>query len=127
MSSFAPDEAFARQLVIGSHAQGVDRLAVAAAIEDGDRILLIAIPGEDFTDTAWELPGDLVLPGETLLDALDRVVTITTGLEIDKVTGYLGSHDIPDTASTLRVFVFSVIVLDPGRICRAASIGHQWS
>ena len=69
------------QLVTGSHAEGTTRLAVAAAIEHDDRTLLIAATEDDF-ETIWQLPFDLVLPGETLLYGLDRVVTLATGLNV---------------------------------------------
>jgi len=111
-------------LLAGSHAEGTTRLGVAAVIDHDDRILLIAQPDGDFNES-FELPSDLVLPGETLLDALHRTVS-STGLESDEVTGYLGHHDHHD-GETTRVFSFTVTVTDPHRICRAALIGHYWA
>jgi 8-oxo-dGTP diphosphatase len=126
VSAPAPDDALAQQLAIGSHAEGVTCSAVAAVVEDDKRVLLVAVTGHDFIDTAWELPSGVVLPGETLLDALSRIVAITTGLQVDRVTGYLGHHDhVPGTA-TLRLFLFSVAALDPDQICRATTVSHQW-
>jgi len=127
MSTPTPDDAFARQLVVGSHAEGVTCLAVAIVVEDTDRVLLIAAPARDFIDTAWELPSGLVLPGETLHEALYRIVATTTGLEVDNVTGYLGHHDhVQSNSNILRLFMFSATAVDPGQVCRAATIGHQW-
>lgn len=113
-------------LVSGSHAEGTTTLAVAAAIEADERTLLVAVPGDDF-DTTWELPAELVLPGETLLDALHRTVTLSTGLDIDQVTGYAGHHDHPANGGLVRTFVFTVTAIDPDRICRHATIGHHWT
>jgi ADP-ribose pyrophosphatase YjhB (NUDIX family) len=113
-------------LVTGSHAEGTTSLAVAAAIEHHERVLLIAQPGEDL-DHSWELPTDLVLPGETLLDAVHRTVTCTTGLDIDQVTSYLGHHDRPSTIDIVRTFTFTATSADPERICRTATLGHRWT
>ena len=105
------------QLVTGSYAEGTTRLAVAAAIEHHDRTLLIGEIDDDF-ETNWQLPGDLVLPGETLLQGLDRTVSLTTGLGVVDVTGYAGHHDRLDDDQVIRTFVFIVTVNDPERICR---------
>lgn len=115
-----------RQLVAGSHAEGTTRLGVAAAIEDDDRVLLIAAENNDF-QPVWQLPFDLVLPGETLLWALARTVTVTTGLGVGEVTGYIGHHDRQLDGDIVRTFVFTVIAEDPERVCRWASISHRWS
>lgn len=114
------------QLVAGSHAEGTTRLAVAAAIEDDDRILLIAGADDDF-EPVWQLPADLVFPGETLLGGLHRTVTVTTGLDVIDVTGYAGHHDRRVNGDVVRTFVFTVTAADPDRVCRWANIGHRWT
>lgn len=111
------------RLVTGSHAQGCTWLAVAALIEDHDRILLID------TDHSWELPSDLVLPGETLDDAVCRTA-IGVGIDIDHVTGYLGHHDLVCGDDVVRTFVFAATAHLPGPVpgrsphhpCRWAAI-----
>jgi 8-oxo-dGTP diphosphatase len=113
-------------LVAGSHAEGITALGVEAAIEHHDRVLLIAEPGPDFTDETWQLPGGLVLPGQTLTDALHPAVA-AIGLAIDEITGYLSHHDHPGSRVTTRVFRFAVTVTDPGAICRHAGTGHRWT
>lgn len=114
------------ELVTGSHADGTTCLAVAAAIEHHDRILLVATSGQDF-EHIWQLPADLVLPGETLLRGLVRTVSLTTGLGVVDVTGYAGHHDRLVEGAVVRTFVFTVTVEDPERICRWASIRHRWT
>jgi ADP-ribose pyrophosphatase YjhB (NUDIX family) len=111
------------QLVSGSHAEGTTRLAVAAAIEHNDHTLLLAVPGDDF-DPTWELPADIVLPGESLLDTLCRAVTATTGLNVTDVTGYTGHHDHHTDNEITRTFIFTVTATDPDQVCRWA--GHHW-
>lgn len=115
-----------RQLVAGSHAEGTTRLGVAAAIEHDGRVLLIATENNDF-QPVWQLPFDLVLPGETVLWALARTVTVATGLGVGEVTGYIGHHDRQLDGDIVRTFVFTVIAEDPERVCRWASISHRWS
>jgi ADP-ribose pyrophosphatase YjhB (NUDIX family) len=114
------------QLVVGSHAEGTTNLAVAAAIEHDDRVLLIAADYNDF-QPVWQLPSDLVLPGETLLYGLARTVTVTTGLGVVEVTGYVGHHDRELDGEIVRTFIFTVTAEDPERVCRWASISHRWS
>jgi len=114
------------QLVAGSHAEGTTRLAVAAAIEHDDRVLLVATMDNDF-QTIWQLPSDLVLPGETVLHGLDRTVTNTTGVGVVEVTGYVGHFDRELDGETVRTFVFTVTADDPERVCRWANISHRWS
>jgi ADP-ribose pyrophosphatase YjhB (NUDIX family) len=114
------------QLVVGSHAEGTTCLAVAAAIEHDDRILLIAAADDDF-QPVWHLPAGPVLPGETLLHGLGRVVTFTTGLGVIDVTGYAGHHDHLIDGEIVRTFVFTVTATDPDRVCHWANIGHRWS
>lgn len=114
------------QLVVGSHAEGTTRLAVAAAIEHDDRVLLVARKDNDF-QPIWQLPSDLVLPGETLLYGLARTVTITTGLDVVEVTGYRGHFDRELDGEIVRTFVFTVTAEDPELVCRWARTSHRWS
>jgi len=125
MTPAAVTAALVHDLAAGSHAEGITALAVEAAIEHDDRVLLIAEPGPDFDDT-WQLPGGPVLPGQTLTDALHPAVA-AIGLAIGQITGYLGHHDHPGAQATARVFRFAVTVTDPGAICRHAGTGHRWA
>lgn len=115
------------QLVVGSHAEGTTRLAVAAAIEHDERFLLIATHDDDDFQPVWQLPFDLVLPGETLLDGLIRTVTVTTGLAVAEVTSYDGHFDHQIDGEIVRTFVFTVSAEDPERVCRWARMSHRWS
>lgn len=117
MSHDVVSERMLRDLVTGSHAEGTTCLAVAAAIEHEDRTLLISSIGDD-CETIWQLPSGRVLPGETLLQGLDRMVSLTTGLGIVCVTGYVGHHDRVIEDEVIRTCVFNVTVDDPERVCR---------
>lgn len=114
------------ELVGGSHAEGTTCLAVGVTVEHHDRVLLIETPADDDTDT-WELPTTLVLPGETLLDALHRTLTVTTGLNIDEVTGYTGHEDRLVDEEVVRIFIFTVTATDPNGICCPGRLGYRWT
>ena len=115
------------ELVAGSHAQGVTALDVTATIEHHGHILLLAEPGRDFIDDdSWQLPTGTVLAGETLDDALAKTLAVI-GLDLDKVTSYLGHHDHHDPHGLVRTFCFAVTVTRPDSICRSARIGHRWA
>jgi hypothetical protein len=126
MTHLAVTDHLLDELVSGSDAEGTTRLAVAAAIEHHDRTLLVETTGDDF-GPVWQLPADLVLPGETLLQALARTVGLTTGLGVVDVTGYAGYHDRLAGGEVVRTFVFTVTADDPERICRWAVVGHRWT
>lgn len=126
MSRFVVTDHLLDELVASSHAEGTTCLAVAAAIEHHDRTLLISTTNDDL-EPVWQLPSDLVLPGETLLHGLVRMVNLTTGMGVVDVTGYSGHHDRLVEGEVIRSFVFTVTVDHPERICRWASIGHHWT
>jgi ADP-ribose pyrophosphatase YjhB (NUDIX family) len=119
--------ALTHRLVAGSHAQGTTRLAVAALIEDSGRILLVETSNvADTFDHSWELPTDLVLPGETLTDAVYRTAA-TVGIHLDHVTGYLGHHDLPVDGDIVRIFVFAATPHDPGHAGRHTPTPCRWA
>ena len=91
-----------------------------------DCTLLVATSYDDF-ETVWQIPTDLVLPGGTLILGLYRTVSVTTGLDIIDVTGYLGHHDRLINGEVARTFVFTVTTDDPDRVCRWANISHRWT
>ena len=128
MTPLPVTEELLHQLVASSHAEDVTEIAVACTIDHDGRTLLIAEPGLNFIDGTWELPTGWVLSGETLTDALARVLA-ALGLELDEVTSYLGHRDrVIDVEEVVaRVFCFAVTVTRPDRVCRSALIGHWWA
>ena len=122
-STVTPD--LLHHLINGSHAEAITRLAVAVVSEHGERVLLIEHAGDE-CDCSWEPPTDLVLPGETITDAVHRVAT-QAGIDIDHITSYLGHHDLRTDDDVLRVFGFAATTTDPDRICRLALTPHQWA
>ena len=114
-----PTAALLHRLVTGSHAEGTTRLAVTALVEHHEQILLVD------TGCGWDAPADLVLPGETLDDAVHRTVA-AAGINLERVDGYLGHHDLPTDRDVVRTFVFAATV-PPGRAHRhSPSVGYRW-
>ena len=83
-----PDE-----LVAAAADDGIEQLVVGAVVADGERVLLLRRPADDFLPGLWELPSGKVEPGEDLHAALAREVEEETGLRVAGVGAYLGSFD----------------------------------
>lgn len=115
-----------RKLIDDAHNAGITSLAVAAAIDHRGQVLLVDGPtGCDF-DWAYELPTALVLPGQTLIDTLEDLISQLLG-GIEQITGYLGHHDQLDLRDEpVRTFGFILTASDPAAICRHRPSGHQW-
>jgi 8-oxo-dGTP diphosphatase len=126
MTPAAVTSALLHDLVTSSRAEGTGQFAAAAAITDGGRVLLCGRTTGDF-DQEWDLPSGIVLPGETLTGALDRVLACSYGLDIADIPGYLGSHDRIQDGETTRTFVFTATCADPAQICQHAQIAHCWA
>jgi 8-oxo-dGTP diphosphatase len=126
MTPAAVTSALLHDLVTSSRAEGTRQFAVAAAITDGGRVLLCGHTTGDF-DQEWDLPTGIVLPGETLTSALDRVLACSYGLDIADIPGYLGSCDRVHNGDTTRTFVFTATCADPAQICQHAQIAHCWA
>jgi len=107
-----------RKLIDDAHNAGITSLAVAAAIDHRGQVLLVDGPtGCDF-DWAYELPTALVLPGQTLIDTLEDLISQLLG-GIEQITGYLGHHDQLDLRDEpVRTFGFILTASDPAAICR---------
>jgi 8-oxo-dGTP diphosphatase len=115
------------QLATDARTDGAAYLHVAAIVEYGGRILLLARGGDGFLDAAWEPPVASVLTGDTLPEALRRSLA-HTGLTLSAITGYLGHYDnVVGRGEFVRVLFFAVGVPDPHGICRNPAIGHLWA
>jgi ADP-ribose pyrophosphatase YjhB (NUDIX family) len=113
-------------LVMSAAAEGAVRTAVAAAVTLDERILLCGQDTGDF-QREWGLPGGMPLPGETLTDALSRILACGYGLDVTESGTYLGSHDSIHGGEVTRTFVFTATCADPAQICQHARIAHRWA
>ena len=125
MSALPVTAELIHDLASRSHAEGMTNLAVECAIVHEHRLLLPIEPDLDFDDTC-RLPQGTVLPGETLDDAVCRVLA-TVGLSIEEMIGYVSHHDDEAGDEITRVFCFAVTVTNPASPCRFAAFGHQWA
>ena len=122
----AVTDALLHDLVTYSRAEGTDQLAVAAAITLDDRVLFCGHTTQDFGQE-WDLPGGMAQPGETLTDALERILACGYGLRIAEIPGYLGSYDQLHAGQVTRTFVFTATCADPQQICQQAQVAHCWA
>ena len=114
-------------LVVGSHAEGTTRLAVAVLIEVDERILLVEVGNtSDTYHYLWEPPSDLVLPGETLDNAVHRTAA-TAGIDLEAIAGYLGHHDLPGDEGLVRTFVFAATIRPGHGCCATTHAPYRWA
>ncbi|MGH3305951.1 MAG: NUDIX hydrolase [Streptosporangiaceae bacterium] len=126
MTPAAVTDALLHDLAAFARAEGLVRLAVAAAVTLEDRVLFCGRTTRDF-DQEWELPGGMALPGETLADAHTRILACDYGLSIVDIPGYLGSYDQLHAGETIRTFAFTATCADPQQICQQAQTAHCWA
>jgi 8-oxo-dGTP diphosphatase len=81
------------ELTAQDTADGIQQQVVGAVIQDGERVLLLRRPMDDFRGGTWELPSGKVDPGEGLDGALRREVAEETGLAVANVLAYLGAFE----------------------------------
>ena len=113
-------------LVVGSHAEGTTRLAVAVLIEADAQILLVESNRIDAFDSTWEPPSDLVLPGETLTDAVHRTAAVA-GIDIGHIASYLGHRDLLVADDLVRTFVFAATIRPGHACCPTAHAPYRWT
>jgi len=104
------------QLTTQAEADGVQQLVVGGIVADGNVVLLLKRPADDFMGGIYELPSGKVEPGERLDDALVREVKEETGLDVSEIGSYLGSFDYTSGSgkkSRQFNFVLSVAANEP--------------
>ena len=123
-------EKFARTLVEQSKADGVDQLAVGAAIvSDGKLLIMKRADHDDVFPSHFEIRGGSVDPGEDMLTAVKRETKEETGLDTLELGEYYGSFDYTlNDGRLVRQFNFFLhpvttdVKLDPNE----HSVFHWW-
>ena len=107
---------------------GIVQLVVGAVItDDEDRVLLLKRPADDFMGGLWELPSGKVDPGERLDTALTREVKEETGLDLTKITAYLGHFDYTSgSGKPTRQFNFAIVTDATEPIMHTEHNKFQW-
>jgi 8-oxo-dGTP diphosphatase len=99
------------ELLTAARADGVQQLVVGAIVREGDNVLLLKRPEDDFMGGIFELPSGKVEPGETLETALHREVAEETGLTVADVVEHIGSFDYTSgSGKKSRQYNFTVTV-----------------
>ncbi|GHF50818.1 7,8-dihydro-8-oxoguanine-triphosphatase [Kitasatospora xanthocidica] len=128
MTSPFADPAFAPGLLLDAQEAGVTRFVVAAVVMDGDRVLLLRRPADDFMPGLWELPSGKVETGEDFESALLRETAEETGLTINQVVSYLGQFDYTSkSGSRTRQLTFEVTVEETTPLTLTEHDDHSWA
>jgi 8-oxo-dGTP diphosphatase len=115
------------ELVAQADADGVQQLVVGGIVRDGDAVLLLQRPEDDFMGGIFELPSGKVEPGETLDAALVREVKEETGLDVSAISHYLGSFDYTSgSGKKSRQFNFAVDVAAAGPVVLQEHDSFRW-
>jgi 8-oxo-dGTP diphosphatase len=94
-----------------AEADGVEQLVVGAIVQQGDKVLLLKRPEDDFMGGIFELPSGKVDAGETLGAALVREVKEETNLDVTGIVDYIGCFDYASgSGRKSRQFNFAVSV-----------------
>lgn len=83
-----------QDLTSQAQADGIDQLAVGAAIVSGGKILIVKRADEEEVYPKYsEIPGGSVEYGESLFQAVEREMIEETGLVPKTLSAYVGSYD----------------------------------
>jgi 8-oxo-dGTP diphosphatase len=105
------DKIFYDDLISKANVEGINRYVVGAVIVNDSRILLLQRPINDFMGGIYELPSGEVEEGESLDVALLREVEEETGMNISKISQYIGHFDYESkSGKKTRQFNFAVNV-----------------
>ncbi|MGH3759878.1 NUDIX domain-containing protein [Actinophytocola sp.] len=116
------------ELVAQADADGVQQLVVGGIVRDGNTVLLLQRPDDDFMGGIFELPSGKVEPGEALDTALIREVKEETGLDVSVIRHYLGSFDYTSgSGKKSRQFNFAVDVAAAGPVVLQEHDAYGWA
>ncbi|MGQ0773921.1 MAG: NUDIX hydrolase [Pseudonocardiales bacterium] len=122
------DTALLDQLTAAANADGVQQLVVGGIVQDGDNVLLLRRPVDDFMGGIYELPSGKVDPDEPLDAALVREIKEETGLDVATIGTYLGSFDYESgSGKKSRQFNFAVSVTSSEPVVLTEHDSYQWT
>jgi mutator protein MutT len=108
---------FLQQLTTAAEADAITQLAVRAVIPASGRVLLRRRRDDDSLNDMWELPTGTVELGETLAEAVTRVIRRETGLHVARVRSLLGSLDYQsESGHQIRQYSFVTEVVPTDQI-----------
>lgn len=122
------DASVLNQLTAQAASDGVQQLVVGAIVQDGNKVLLLKRPDDDFMGGIFELPSGKVEGTETLDVATIREVEEETGLTVTDFTEYIGSFDyISGSGKKSRQFNFLVVVGDVEEVRLSEHDSYHWA
>jgi 8-oxo-dGTP diphosphatase len=122
------DQQLLDRLTSEAETDGVQQLVVGGIVADGNNVLLLKRPADDFMGGIYELPSGKVDPGEALDAALLREIKEETGLDVSEIGGYLGSFDyLSGSGKKSRQFNFVVSVATTEPVTLTEHDEHAWA
>lgn len=119
---------FLQQLTTAAEANAITQLAVRAVIPASGRVLLLKRRDDDSLDGMWELPTGTVELGETLVEAVTRVIRRETGLHVARVRSFLGSLDYQsENGQQVRQYSFVTEVVPTDQITLTRHGAYTWA
>jgi 8-oxo-dGTP diphosphatase len=107
---------------------GIQQLVVGAVVAQGESVLLLRRPADDFMGGIFELPSGKVETDEALDVALRREVAEETGLTVTGVGEYLGNFDYRSgSGRPTRQFTFVVTVASVEHVALTEHDAYQWA
>lgn len=118
-----------QNLVNTVKSEGIEQLAVRVVIPFAGQVLLLKRRTDDYLgDGIWELSNGTVEPGESLGEALTRVVQQHTGLDVVDVRSHLGSSDdVSASGQQVRQYNFVAEVVPTQQIKLTAYETYAWA
>jgi 8-oxo-dGTP diphosphatase len=115
----------ASQLVLEADNDGIDQLAVGAAIfYDGKLLIVTRAKDEEILPENREMPGGSVDPGENLIEAVLREMKEETSVEATMIEDYVGSFDFT-LGDGRRVRQFNFLILPTSAVVKLNPVEHS--
>ncbi len=119
---------FLNELLTLAKNEGIDKVVVGAVIKNGEKVLLLERPKNDFMGGINELPSGNMEAEETLRDALIREVKEETNLDLRSFLKYLGSFDyLSGSGKKARQYNFLIDVIENGEIKLTEHDNFVWA
>jgi 8-oxo-dGTP diphosphatase len=119
---------FLKELTAAAAADAITQLTVTTVIPAFGRVLLLKCRDDDSLDGMWELPTGTVELGETLVEAVTRIIQRETGLHVVRVRSFLSSRDYHSAGGhQVRQYSFVTEVAQTDQITLTRHGAHTWA
>ncbi len=119
---------FLKELLSVAKKEGIEKIVVAAVIKDGNKVLLLERPKDDFMGGINELPSGNMESGENIKEALIRELKEETNLDFKNFLKYLGVFDYSSgSKKKVRQFNFLIEVVKNGEVKITEHKNYVWA